>query len=80
MASAVEAFGSAPDVVVSGAAVNFLCKAADLSPNGFKAVVDTDLIGTCNVFKAACFHLRRPGDKDEIADLAVFLSFSAPAW
>ena len=58
---ATETFGDPLDIVVSGAAGNFLCTAADLSPNGFKAVVDIDLIGTFNVFKAAYSHLRRPG-------------------
>ena len=34
------------DVLVCGAAGNFLCRAEDLSPNGFKTVVDIDLIGS----------------------------------
>ena len=34
---------------------------SDLSPNGFKAVVDIDLLGTFNVMKAAYPHMRRPG-------------------
>ena len=49
------------DVLVSGAAGNFPAAAADLSPNGFKAVVDIDLIGTFHVMKAAYPHMRRPG-------------------
>ena len=49
------------DVVVSGAAGNFPARATDLSPNGFKAVVDIDLLGTFHVMKAAYPHMRRPG-------------------
>ncbi len=49
------------DVLVSGAAGNFPALASGLSPNGFKAVVDIDLIGTFHVMKAAYPHMRRPG-------------------
>jgi NAD(P)-dependent dehydrogenase (short-subunit alcohol dehydrogenase family) len=49
------------DVVVSGAAGNFPALAAALSPNGFKAVVDIDLLGTFHVMRAAYPHMRRPG-------------------
>jgi hypothetical protein len=48
------------DVVIAGQAGNFPCMAAELSPNGFKAVVDIDLIGSFNVFRAAHGHLRKP--------------------
>ena len=49
------------DVVVSGAAGNFVAPAADLSPGGFGAVVDIDLRGTWHVMHAAWPHLRKPG-------------------
>ena len=49
------------DVLVSGAAGNFPAAAKDLSPNGFKSVVDIDLLGTFHVMRAAYPHLRRPG-------------------
>lgn len=49
------------DVLVSGAAGNFPAAARDMSPNGFKAVVDIDLIGTFHVMRAAYPHMRRPG-------------------
>ena len=39
------------DVVVSGAAGNFLAPALGMSANAFKAVVDIDLLGTFNVFR-----------------------------
>lgn len=49
------------DVLVSGAAGNFLCEAKDMSANGFKVVVDIDLIGSFNVMRQAWPHLRKPG-------------------
>jgi NAD(P)-dependent dehydrogenase (short-subunit alcohol dehydrogenase family) len=41
------------DVVVNNAAGNFPAPITSISPNGFKAVVDIDLLGTYNVSKAA---------------------------
>jgi NAD(P)-dependent dehydrogenase (short-subunit alcohol dehydrogenase family) len=64
LAEAVAGFASrfGPiDVVISGAAGNFLCPADRLSPNGFRTVVDIDLNGSFNVMHAAYPHLRRPG-------------------
>jgi len=58
--SAYEAFGPL-DAVVSGAAGNFPAPALGMSPNGFKAVVDIDLLGTFNVLRAAHEFLRKPG-------------------
>lgn len=60
LAATAERWGSI-DVLVSGAAGNFLASAESLSPNGFKSVVDIDLIGTFNVVRAAFGHLRKPG-------------------
>ncbi len=52
VAAAVGHFGHV-DIVVNGAAGNFLCRAEELSPNGFGTVVDIDLKGTFNVCRAA---------------------------
>ncbi|MEQ8892015.1 MAG: SDR family oxidoreductase, partial [Sandaracinaceae bacterium] len=41
------------DLVVNGAAGNFLCPAATLSYNAFKTVLDIDTVGTWNVTRAA---------------------------
>lgn len=49
------------DVVVSGAAGNFVAAALDMTANGFKTIIDIDLIGTFNVFRAAFEFLTRPG-------------------
>jgi NAD(P)-dependent dehydrogenase (short-subunit alcohol dehydrogenase family) len=67
--STYDALG-AIDVVVSGAAGNFPSSAVGMSANGFKAVVDIDLLGTFNVLRAAHEFLRKPG--------AVVVNISAP--
>ena len=46
------------DVLVCGAAGNFLCRAEDMSPNGFKTVIDIDLIGSFNASRAAFNQLK----------------------
>jgi NAD(P)-dependent dehydrogenase (short-subunit alcohol dehydrogenase family) len=55
-----EQFGEI-DIVVCGAAGNFPAPVLGMSANGFKAVIDIDLIGTFNVCRAAYEHLRKPG-------------------
>jgi NAD(P)-dependent dehydrogenase (short-subunit alcohol dehydrogenase family) len=69
LASAHQAFGDI-DVVVSGAAGNFPAPALGMSPNGFKAVIDIDLLGTFNVLRSAHQFLRKPG--------ASIINISAP--
>jgi NAD(P)-dependent dehydrogenase (short-subunit alcohol dehydrogenase family) len=49
------------DIVVCGAAGNFPAPALGMSANGFKAVIDIDLLGTFNTCRAAFEHLKRPG-------------------
>ncbi|MBO2696466.1 SDR family oxidoreductase [Shewanella algae] len=49
------------DVLVSGAAGNFPASAAKLSANGFKSVMDIDLLGSFQVLKQAYPMLKRPG-------------------
>lgn len=49
------------DVLVSGAAGNFVAPATGMSSNAFKAVVDIDLLGTFNVLRTAHAYLRKPG-------------------
>jgi peroxisomal 2,4-dienoyl-CoA reductase len=49
------------DILVNGAAGNFLCLAENLSPNGFGTVVDIDLKGTFHASKAALPHLKARG-------------------
>jgi NAD(P)-dependent dehydrogenase (short-subunit alcohol dehydrogenase family) len=51
----------AVDIVVCGAAGNFPAPVLGMSANGFKAVVEIDLLGTFNTCRAAFEHLRKPG-------------------
>jgi len=61
------------DVLVSGAAGNFPAFAIDMSANGFKAVVDIDLMGSFHVLQSAWPYLAKPG--------ASVINISAPqAW
>lgn len=55
-----EKFGEI-DVLISGAAGNFPAPALGISPNGFKSVVDIDLIGSFHVLRAAFPLLKKPG-------------------
>jgi NAD(P)-dependent dehydrogenase (short-subunit alcohol dehydrogenase family) len=67
--AAVKALGPI-DVLVCGAAGNFPAPVVGMSSNGFKAVVDIDLLGTFNACRAAFEHLNKPG--------ASVLAISAP--
>ena len=49
------------DVLVSGAAGNFPAFANDMSPNGFKSVVDIDLLGSFHVLRSSFQYLKKPG-------------------
>jgi NAD(P)-dependent dehydrogenase (short-subunit alcohol dehydrogenase family) len=68
-AKAVEAHGPI-DILVSGAAGNFVAPFNGISYNGFRAVIDIDLIGTFNVMRQGYPHLRKPG--------AACINISAP--
>jgi NAD(P)-dependent dehydrogenase (short-subunit alcohol dehydrogenase family) len=71
--AALEAFHAAAgpiDIVVSGAAGNFVAPATGISSNGFRSVLEIDLLGTFHVLKAAYGRLRKPG--------ASLISISAP--
>lgn len=69
LALCFKTFGSI-DVLISGAAGNFPAFANDMSTNGFKSVVDIDLLGTFHVLKLAYPHLTKPG--------ASIINISAP--
>jgi NAD(P)-dependent dehydrogenase (short-subunit alcohol dehydrogenase family) len=49
------------DVLVSGAAGNFVAPFNGISYNGFRAVIDIDLIGAYSVMRQGFPHLRKPG-------------------
>lgn len=60
----VEAFGS-PDVLVNNAAGNFISPTERLSPNAFKAVIDTVLMGSINCTLAFGKHWIGEGKADK---------------
>lgn len=60
MERVVDQFGKM-DIVVSGAAGNFLSPALGMSANAFRTVVDIDLNGTFNVFRGCHDLLNVPG-------------------
>ena len=49
------------DILLCAAAGNFPAPVTGMSANGFKAVVDIDLLGTFNTCRAAYEFLRKPG-------------------
>jgi NAD(P)-dependent dehydrogenase (short-subunit alcohol dehydrogenase family) len=55
-----EEFGEI-DILLCGAAGNFPALALGMSSNGFRSVIDIDLLGTFNTCRAAYEHLRKPG-------------------
>jgi NAD(P)-dependent dehydrogenase (short-subunit alcohol dehydrogenase family) len=59
--AALSAHGGPLDILVSGAAGNFPALATDMSPNGFKSVVDIDLLGSFHVLRSAFQYLKKPG-------------------
>jgi len=60
VAACVEANGPV-DVLISGAAGNFLAPAAAMSSNAFGSVIGIDLQGSFNVARSAFEHLTKPG-------------------
>ena len=70
----VEQYGRI-DIVINGAAGNFLCAAEQLSANGFGAVVDIDTKGTFNVCRAAFEELKKSGG--QIINISATLHYLA---
>lgn len=63
------------DIVINGAAGNFLCAADQLSSNGFGTVVDIDTKGTFNVCRAAFDELKN--SKGQILNISATLHYLA---
>jgi 2,4-dienoyl-CoA reductase [(3E)-enoyl-CoA-producing], peroxisomal len=72
VATTIEQLGKI-DIVVNGAAGNFLCNAEQLSPNGFGTVVDIDLKGTFNVCRAAFAQLKE--NRGQILNISATLHY-----
>ncbi|MDP2275970.1 MAG: SDR family oxidoreductase [Archangium sp.] len=68
--AAVKAFGGPIDVLVCGAAGNFPAPVAMMSSNGFKAVMDIDVLGSFNACRAVFERMSKPG--------GVIIAISAP--
>lgn len=61
------------DILISGAAGNFPALANEMSPNGFRSVVDIDLLGTFHVMQSSFPYIKKPGGS--------IINISAPqAW
>lgn len=61
------------DIVVNGAAGNFLCAAEEMSANAFGTVVDIDLKGTFNVCRAAFAELKK--NRGQILNISATLHY-----
>lgn len=72
-----QAFGHI-DVLVSGAAGNFPSRAKDLSANGFKSVMDIDLLGSFQVIKQAYPLLTKAISQTDGKTSANVIQISAP--
>ena len=74
IAKTVEHYGKI-DIVVNGAAGNFLCAAEQLSSNGFGTVVDIDTKGTFNVCRAAFEELKK--SRGQVLNISATLHYLA---
>ena len=74
IAKTVEHYGKI-DILVNGAAGNFLCAAEQLSANGFGTVVDIDTKGTFNVCRAAFDELKK--SQGQILNISATLHYLA---
>lgn len=74
IARASEHFGQI-DIVVNGAAGNFLCAADQLTSNGFGTVVDIDTKGTFNVCRASFEELKKT--RGQILNISATLHYLA---
>ncbi|KAJ8627730.1 hypothetical protein MRB53_021037 [Persea americana] len=74
--STVEHFGRL-DILVNGAAGNFLVPSEDLSPKGFRTVIDIDSVGTFTMCHAALKYLKKGAPGRGTSSGGVILNISA---
>ncbi|KAK4434692.1 Peroxisomal 2,4-dienoyl-CoA reductase [Sesamum alatum] len=72
----VKQFGKL-DILVNAAAGNFLVSAEDLSPNGFKTVMDIDSVGTFTMCNEALPYLKKGGPGRSSSTGGFILNISA---
>ncbi|PIA37701.1 hypothetical protein AQUCO_03000328v1 [Aquilegia coerulea] len=65
------------DILVNAAAGNFLVSAEDLSPNGFKTVMDIDSVGTFTMCHEALKYLKKGGPGRDLSVAGTILNISA---
>ena len=63
------------DILINGAAGNFLAEAKNLKPKGFKTVLEIDAIGTYNMCYAACEALTK--SKGSVINISATLQYGA---
>lgn len=76
VAYALEQFGKI-DILVNGAAGNFLAEAKALRPNGFRTVLEIDAMGTFNMSHAAYPALNANDDGGTIINISATLQYGA---
>ncbi|KAE7995937.1 hypothetical protein FH972_000694 [Carpinus fangiana] len=74
--STIKHFGRL-DILVNSAAGNFLIAAEDLSPNGFRTVIDIDSVGTFTMCHEALKYLKKGGPGKDISNGGTIINISA---
>jgi len=72
----VERFGGL-DILINNAAGNFSCPTAELSPNGWRTVIDIDLNGTFHCCKAAYPYLK---SSDSARIISITTTLARTGW
>lgn len=74
--STIKHFGRL-DILVNSAAGNFLVAAEDLSPKGFRTVIDIDSVGTFTMCHEALKYLKKGGPGKDISNGGTIINISA---
>ncbi|XP_059657208.1 peroxisomal 2,4-dienoyl-CoA reductase [(3E)-enoyl-CoA-producing]-like [Cornus florida] len=74
--STINQFGKL-DILVNAAAGNFLVPAEDLSPNGFRTVIDIDSVGTFTMCHEALKYLKKGGPGKNPSSGGIIINISA---
>ncbi|XP_021901578.1 peroxisomal 2,4-dienoyl-CoA reductase-like isoform X2 [Carica papaya] len=74
--STVKYFGRL-DILVNAAAGNFLVPAEDLTPNGFRTVIDIDAVGTFTMCHEALKYLKKGGPGKDPFSGGIIINISA---